>query len=100
IFPPFFVAGAIFSGFALVVTLLLPCRRIFGLHDVVTRKHVDNLAKMLLVTGWIVTGSYVIEDFCAWYGGSPSEIHQFFTARPRGPNSAVFWAQMLCNVVV
>jgi len=100
IFPPFFVAGAIFSGFAMVVTLLVPIRRIYGLHHVITERHLDDLGKMTLVTGWIVILSYVIEDFLAWYGGSPAEMHQFFFTRPRGPNSAVFWTQQICNVLV
>src|SRR5689334_754443 len=71
IFPPYFVAGAIFSGFAMVVTLLVPSRRIFGIENVVTLRHLDNLAKLMLVTAWIVIYSYLIEDFIAWYSGSP-----------------------------
>src|SRR5262249_53149404 len=58
-FPPYFVAGAIYSGFAMVAQLLIPARHLFGLHNVVTKNHLDNIAKMLLVTGWIVTYSYV-----------------------------------------
>lgn len=100
IFPPFFVAGAIFSGFAMVITLLVPARRVFHLENVVTEKHLDNLAKLTLVTGWIVIYAYIIEDFIAWYSGSPFEIYQFFVARPSGPNSGVFWLQIVCNVAV
>ncbi|WP_437322570.1 NrfD/PsrC family molybdoenzyme membrane anchor subunit [Sorangium sp. So ce381] len=100
IFPPFFVAGAIFSGFAMVLTLLIPARRIFHLENVVTQRHIDNLSKMALVTGWIVIYSYVIELFVAWYSGEATEIYQFFVARPVGPNAAVFWVQMICNVLV
>jgi molybdopterin-containing oxidoreductase family membrane subunit len=100
IFPPFFVAGAIFSGFALVATLLIPARRIFRLHNVVTERHLDNLGKMILVTGFIVIYSYVIEDFIAWYSGSPFETYQFFVARPSGDNAGVFWAQQICNILV
>lgn len=100
IFPPFFVAGAIFSGFAMVMTLLVPCRRIFGLRRVVTLRHLDNLAKMMLVTAWIVIYSYIIEDFIAWYSGSPYEKYQFFVARPYDAGSAVFWAQQVCNILV
>ncbi|APR75844.1 Molybdopterin oxidoreductase [Minicystis rosea] len=100
IFPPFFVAGAIFSGFAMVLTLLIPVRRIYGLDNVITKRHLDDLGKMTLVTGWIVILSYIIENFLAWYSGSPYEIHQFFHTRPRGPNSGVFWAQHVCNVLV
>ncbi|WP_437594851.1 NrfD/PsrC family molybdoenzyme membrane anchor subunit [Sorangium sp. So ce1000] len=100
IFPPFFVAGAIFSGFAMVLTLLIPARRIFHLGNVVTQRHIDNLSKLALVTAWIVIYSYIIELFVAWYGGSATEIYQFFVARPAGPNSAIFWVQMFCNVLV
>ena len=98
IFPPFFVAGAIFSGFGLVVTLLLPARRFWKLHNVITEVHLDALGKMLLATGWIVLYSYIIEDFIAWYSGSPFERYQFFVGRPFGPNAAVFWLNQICNV--
>ncbi len=100
IFPPFFVAGAIFSGFGMVVTLLLPARHFWKLHNVITEEHLDALGKMLLATGWIVLYSYVIEDFVAWYSGSPFERYQFFVGRPFGPNAGVFWVNQLCNVVI
>jgi molybdopterin-containing oxidoreductase family membrane subunit len=100
IFPPFFVAGAIFSGFGLVVTLLMPARHFWKLHNVITEKHLDALGKMLLTTGWIVLYAYIIEDFVAWYSGSPFERWQFFRARPFAPNATVFWLQQLCNVGV
>ena len=100
IFPPFFVAGAIFSGCAMVVTLLVPCRRIFRLQNVITLHHIDNLAKLMLVTAWIVIYSYIIEDFIAWYSGSPYEKYQFFVARPFGPGSLVFWIMQVCNILV
>jgi molybdopterin-containing oxidoreductase family membrane subunit len=100
IFPPFFVAGAIFSGFGLVVTLLVPARHFWKLHNVITEKHLDALGKMLLATGWIVLYSYIIEDFVAWYSGSPAERYQYFVGRPFGPNAAVFWLNQICNVGV
>lgn len=100
IFPPFFVAGAIFSGFGMVITLIVPVRRIFGLQNVITRRHLDSLAKLTLTTGWIVVYAYVIETFLAWYSGSPAERHQFFSTRPFGPSAGVFWLQMICNVGV
>jgi Ni/Fe-hydrogenase subunit HybB-like protein len=100
IFPPFFVAGAIFSGFAMVVTLLVPVRRIYKLYDVVTARHLDALGKMILVTAWIVIYSYIIEDFIAWYGGSIYDRHQFFVDRPTAANATVFWAQQVCNILV
>ncbi|AKT42133.1 NrfD/PsrC family molybdoenzyme membrane anchor subunit [Chondromyces crocatus] len=100
IFPPFFVAGAIFSGFAMVLTLLLPVRRIFHLENVVTQRHIGALAKMILVTAWIVIGAYIIEFFAAWYSASEYESYQYFIARPTAPGAAVFWVQMVCNAVV
>jgi molybdopterin-containing oxidoreductase family membrane subunit len=99
-FPPFFVAGAIFSGFALVVTLLVPARRVYRLENVITDKHLDALGKMLLTTGFIVIYSYIIEDFVAWYSGSPYERWQFFVTRPKGPGSTMFWLQQFCNIIV
>jgi molybdopterin-containing oxidoreductase family membrane subunit len=99
-FPPFFVAGAIFSGFAMVATLLIPARIVFKMQNVVTTRHLDNLGKMILVTGWVVIYSYVIEDFLAWYTASTYERYQFLQARPWGENDGVFWAQQLCNIVV
>ncbi|ACY15241.1 NrfD/PsrC family molybdoenzyme membrane anchor subunit [Haliangium ochraceum] len=100
VFPPFFVAGAIFSGFAMVLTLLIPVRAVFGLHRVITERHLDACAKMLLVTGWIVIYGYAVEFFTAWYSGSEAEIFQFFAARPSGPNAAAFWLMLACNVLV
>ncbi|APR76322.1 Molybdopterin oxidoreductase [Minicystis rosea] len=100
IFPPFFVAGAIFSGFGMVMTLIIPVRRIFGFENVITKKHLDSMARMILTTGWIVIYSYFIEFFMAWYSGSVYERHQFFVARPFGPNNGVFWLQMICNVAI
>ncbi|HEX7836421.1 MAG TPA: NrfD/PsrC family molybdoenzyme membrane anchor subunit [Kofleriaceae bacterium] len=100
IFPPYFVAGAIFSGFAMVLTLLIPVRRIFGLHNVITTKHLENCAKLTLVTGWVVAYGYMLEWFLAWYSGDPAEIYQAFVARPLGPNFGVFYLSMICNVLV
>jgi molybdopterin-containing oxidoreductase family membrane subunit len=100
IFPPLFVAGAILSGFALVLTLLLPSRAIFRLHNVVTAHHMDSMGKMLLVTAWIVIYSYMIEHFMAWYGGQHPEQYLFFKARPFEHGAIIFWAMMLGNVVV
>jgi molybdopterin-containing oxidoreductase family membrane subunit len=97
IFPPFFVAGAIYSGFAMVLTLLIPSRRIFHLERVVTPKHFDSIAKMLMVTGWIVTYSYAIEIFIAWYSGDPYERYVHLINRPSGPYAFIFWAMIACN---
>jgi Ni/Fe-hydrogenase subunit HybB-like protein len=100
LFPPFFVAGAIFSGFGMVVTLLMPARHFWKLHNVITARHLDAMGKMLLTTGWIVLYSYLIEDFVSWYSGSPFERYQYFVGRPYGPNAGVFWLNQLCNVVI
>ena len=73
IFPPYFVAGAIFSGFAMVVTLMVPARAYLGLKHLVTLRHLDNMNKIILATGCIVAYSYAIEVFVAWYGGNAFE---------------------------
>ncbi len=100
IFPPFFVAGAIFSGFAMVLTLVIPTRAVFKLHDVITERHLDNCAKLTLVTGLFVVYGYAVEFFMAWYSGALPELQQFYDARPFGPGSAVFWMMLGCNVLV
>jgi molybdopterin-containing oxidoreductase family membrane subunit len=100
IFPPFFVAGAILSGFAMVLTLMIPVRTLFGLENVITSRHLGSMAKMLLVTSWILTYSYILEFFIAWYSGDEYDIHQFFEARPFGPWGWLFWTMLVCNVLV
>jgi molybdopterin-containing oxidoreductase family membrane subunit len=99
IFPPFFVAGAILSGFGMVLTLVIPARRVFRMERVITERHLENLAKLTLVTAWIVTYAYVVELFVAWYGGDPFEGYQFFVERVRGPGAAVTFAMFFCNAI-
>ncbi len=99
IFPPYFVAGAIYSGFAMVLQLMLPARAIFGLERVITKNHLDNMAKMLLVTGWIVTYTYIVEPFIAWYSGDVFEEHTLLVDRPFGLYGWVFWGVIFCNCV-
>jgi Ni/Fe-hydrogenase subunit HybB-like protein len=99
-FPPYFVAGAIYSGFAMVLLLVIPIRRIFALHNVITERHLENMAKMLLCTGWIVTYSYVIESFCAWYSGDQFERYVYLYNRPFGPYAFFVWLQFFCNCAV
>jgi molybdopterin-containing oxidoreductase family membrane subunit len=97
IFPPYFVAGAIYSGFAMVMTLAIPLRAIYGLEDFITMRHLDNMAKVMLATGLIVAYGYMMETFIAWYSGNQFEqflIHN----RMFGPYATVFWAVILCNV--
>ncbi|HEY0839781.1 MAG TPA: NrfD/PsrC family molybdoenzyme membrane anchor subunit, partial [Vulgatibacter sp.] len=74
IFPPYFVAGAIYSGFALVITLMVPVRRIFKLHDIVTTRHIEAMGKLILVTGSVVYYTYGVEMFIGWYSGSDYEV--------------------------
>ncbi len=100
VFPPYFVAGAIYSGFAMVLTLMLPARRLYGLHNVITVRHLDNMGKMLLVTGWIVTYSYIIEIFTAWFSADRFEMYTYLVARPTGPYAAGFWITVFCNCLV
>jgi len=99
IFPPYFVAGAIFSGCAMVVTLIVPARQFFGLKQLVTLHHLENLNKLILATGCIVGYSYVIELFIAWYGGNMYEMFAFMN-RALGPYAWAYWIMIACNVVV
>jgi len=99
IFPPYFVAGAIFSGLAMVLTLLVPARQFFGLKDFVTPRHLDAVAKLLLATGLIVGFAYAIELFHGWYCGDPYEGFVFLY-RARGDYAWAYWVMTICNVVV
>jgi Ni/Fe-hydrogenase subunit HybB-like protein len=99
IFPPYFVAGAIFSGFAMVITLAIPLRSVYGLRELITLRHLDNCAKLMLVTGLIVAYGYATEAFMGWYSGSPYEI--YVTAnRAIGPYRMAYALLILCNIVV
>ena len=99
IFPPFFVAGAIYSGFAMVLTLVIPTRAAFRLKNVITVRHLELCACLLLVTGLLVAYGYTVEYFIAWYSGDEAERYQFFHGRPFGPGSFVFWAMLACNIL-
>src|SRR6202162_3770315 len=98
IFPPYFVAGAIYGGFPMVLTIAIPLRAIYKLEDFVTLRHLQNMAKILLATGLIVAYGYMIEIFMAWYSGSPYEKFAIWN-RMTGPYWPVFWSLMLCNIV-
>ncbi len=99
VFPPYFVAGAVFGGFAMVLTLVIPARQWFGLKDLVTRRHIDNMAKVLLGTGMIVAYAYAVEFYVAWYSGNHWE--QFhFRNRILGPYQWAWAIMTFCNVVV
>ncbi len=99
IFPPYFVAGAIFSGFAMVMTLMIPARRLLGYQQVVTPRHLENMAKVMLATGLMVAYGYVMENFMAWYSGNATEAFAFIN-RATGDYRAIWFVQMFCNVVV
>lgn len=99
VFPPYFVAGAIFSGFAMVVTLLVPLRKIYHLEDFITPRHLDNMAKVMLATGLFVAYGYIAEGFTAWYSGNPAERFWLFN-RSFGQSGWAFWALMLCNILI
>ena len=98
IFPPYFVAGAIFSGFGMVLTLLLPLRAIFRLHDLITEKHIDNMCKIILATGSMVGYAYAMEFFIAWYGANSYEGFAFIN-RAFGNYWWAYWIMVSCNVI-
>jgi Ni/Fe-hydrogenase subunit HybB-like protein len=97
IFPPYFVAGAIFSGFAMVMTLMIIARKIYGLEDIMTVNHIEKMNMIILVTGTMVGFAYVMEFFIAWYGGVEYEKFAFIN-RALGPYSWAYWMMFLCNV--
>ena len=99
IFAPYFVAGAIFSGLAMVITLLVPMRRIFRLESYITVHHFENLAKLMLTTSLIVGYAYLTEFFIAWYSGSPFEQGTFFD-RMFGQYWGYSWMMFSCNVIL
>ncbi|MGH7814834.1 MAG: NrfD/PsrC family molybdoenzyme membrane anchor subunit [Candidatus Binataceae bacterium] len=99
IFAPYFVAGAIFSGVAMVVTLLVPMRKLLGLEELLTPWHFDNLAKVILLTSLVVSYSYICEAFTGWYAGDPIE-QVTFHMRYFGPWWYLFWTMVACNCVI
>jgi molybdopterin-containing oxidoreductase family membrane subunit len=99
IFPPYFVAGAIYSGFAMVLVLAIPIRAVYGLRDFITPRHLDNMAKVLLATGLMVGYGYGLEAFMAWYSGNRFEQYVQLN-RMVGPYAGYYWALIACNVVV
>ena len=100
IFPPYFVAGAIFSGFAMVLTLAIPVRHLFGLKDLITLNHLNNISKVMLATGLMVLYGYGMEVFFAWYSGNQYEGYMMFKNRMTGPYWWSYWALIFCNGVV
>jgi Ni/Fe-hydrogenase subunit HybB-like protein len=99
IFPPYFVAGAIYSGFAMVMTLSIPIRKYYGLEDFITMRHLENMAKVMLATGLIVAYGYMMETFTAFY--SANEYERFtFLNRFAGPYWPAYWSLILCNIAI
>ncbi len=99
IFPPYFVAGAIFAGFAMVLTLSIPLRAIFKLQDFITLQHIKNMCKVMLATGLIVGYGYLVEIFMAWYSGHWYEQFMILN-RITGPYKYHWWSLILCNILV
>jgi len=98
IFPPYFVAGAIYAGFAMVLTISIPLRKFYGLEDFITMKHLENMAKVMLATGLIVAYGYMMEAFMAWYSANPYERFMIWN-RMTGPYWYMYWALVFCNVL-
>jgi Ni/Fe-hydrogenase subunit HybB-like protein len=99
IFPPYFVAGAIFSGMAMVITLMVVCRVVFGLTHLITILHFERMARLILLTGMIVGYAYGIEFFIAWFSGNPFERYAFVN-RAFGPYAWAYWTMISCNVLI
>jgi Ni/Fe-hydrogenase subunit HybB-like protein len=99
IFPPYFVAGAIYAGFAMVLTLAIPLRAAYRLDDLITMQHLDNMAKVMLTTGLFVFYGYVMEAFFAWYSANPNESYMMYN-RATGPYAPYYWLLLLCNGLV
>ncbi len=99
IFPPYFVAGAIFGGFAMVVTLAVPARQFFGLKRLIEIRHLELMNKVILATGMMVGYAYGMEFFIAWYSGNPYEVFVFVN-RAFGPYAWAYWTMIACNVLI
>jgi molybdopterin-containing oxidoreductase family membrane subunit len=102
IFPPYFVAGAIYSGFAMVLTLAIPVRRWYHLEDMITMRHIECMAKVMLGTGLIVAYGYAMEAFMAWYSGGEFERYAFFNRTMPQPGTYwwTYWLLILCNIAI
>jgi molybdopterin-containing oxidoreductase family membrane subunit len=98
IFPPYFVAGAIYSGFAMVLTLMIPVRKFYGMEDFITMRHLNNMAKLTLATGSVVAYGYIMEAFYGWYS---SNTYEYFMIKNRmmGPYAPFYWTLVFCNII-
>ena len=99
IFPPYFVAGAIYSGFAMVMTLAIPIRKFYNLEDFITMRHLGNMAKVMLATGLIVAYGYMMETFMAFYSGNPFDKFTIVN-RMTGPYAFFYWMLIVCNIAI
>ena len=101
IYPPYFVAGAVFSGFAMVQTLLLIARKVCHLEDYITKYHIEIMNIVIIVTGGMVTVAYAVEYFIGWYSGSRYEDFTYLSpGAATGPYWWAFWALIICNLVI
>jgi len=98
IFPPYFVAGAIFSGVAMVLTLIIPLRHVYGLERIITPVHFDAMSKLILLTSGVVSYAYLTEFYVAWFSNNPFERYQFWF-RPFGDFAWAFWGMTFCNCI-
>jgi Ni/Fe-hydrogenase subunit HybB-like protein len=99
IFPPYFVAGAIYSGFAMVLNIVIPIRKLYRLEPLITPRHLNNMAVVMLATGMMVTYGYIMEGFMAWYSGDVFEKYMMHN-RAFGPYGWIFWGLMALNVLI
>ena len=99
IFPPYFVAGAIYSGFAMVLTIAIPLRKLYGLEDFITLRHLKNMGIVMLATGMIVAYGYLMETFFAWYSGDIYEKYMMIN-RMFGPYGWMYWLLILFNILI
>jgi molybdopterin-containing oxidoreductase family membrane subunit len=99
VFPPYFVGGALFAGFAMVLLIAIPLRRIFGLQDFITMRHIRNMSLIMLVSGLVVAYGYFTEGFTAWYSGNIYEIQTLLVNRFTGPYAPLAWGMVFCNVI-
>jgi molybdopterin-containing oxidoreductase family membrane subunit len=100
VFPPYFVVGAIFSGFAMVLTLMIIIRKVFKFQDYVTEGHLDAIGRILTFVSLIMGTAYTTEIFMAWYSGTEGEIYTFFHNRIAGDHTKAFWTMVTCNAII
>lgn len=100
IFPPYFVVGAIFSGFAMVLTLVVIMRGLYNMNDFITDSHIDAVCRVLIFISLIMGTAYITEIFVAWYSGNPYEMYMFFKNRLTGEYAVEFWIMFISNAVV